>query len=135
MMGIMAEQNDRLRQHPEQRFDPPQIQVDLEEVAATLLAESVGPNRKHRQQTIYRHGPLTLALFLFEAGASLPQHTAKGVVTVRVLQGRLKISAMEQVHELRTGSVLVLAPGVEHDVVAVEASRMLLTVFLDSGNH
>jgi quercetin dioxygenase-like cupin family protein len=127
----MSEQNQRLRPHPEVRFHPPQIQFDIERVAAKLLAEPLPANRLHRQETLYRHGSLTLALFLFEQGASLPQHTADGVVTVQVLQGRLKMSAEGKDHDLPAGSVLVLAPGVRHDVQAVEASRMLLTVCLD----
>jgi len=127
----MNEQSPRLREHPEQRFQPPQLQFDLETASATLLAEPLEVNRRHRQETLYRHGPLTVALFLFEQGASLPQHVAEGVVTVQVLQGRLKMEAEGILHDLRAGSLLVLAPGVRHDVRATEPSRMLLTVCLD----
>lgn len=121
---------NRLRVHPEQRFDHPELQFDLNDVAAKLQAEPMG-NHRHRQETIYRHGPLTVALFLFEEGASMSEHEAKGTVTVQVLKGRLKISADGRSHELPGGSLLVLAPGVRHDVRAVEASQMLLTVCLE----
>ncbi|HEX5245442.1 MAG TPA: AraC family ligand binding domain-containing protein, partial [Tepidisphaeraceae bacterium] len=123
-------EDKRLRVHPEQRFDHPELQFDLNEVAAKLQAEPLG-NRPHRQETIYHHGPLTVALFLFEVGSSMAEHEAKGTVTVQVLKGRLKMSADGQAHELPAGSLLVLAPGVRHDVQAVEASQMLLTVCLD----
>jgi quercetin dioxygenase-like cupin family protein len=124
-------EDKRLREHPEQRFDHPDLQFNLNDTAAKLLAEPLG-SRRHRQETLYRHGPLTVALFLFEAGASLAPHEAEGVVTVQVLQGRLKMSAEQRTHDLPAGSLLVLAPGVKHDVQAIEASRMLLTVCLDS---
>ena len=127
----MSEPNERMRQHPEERFHPPQLQIDLEKVAATLLAEPLPANRKHRQETLYRRHPITVALFLFEQGASLPQHVAEGVVTVQVLQGRLKMIAEGQTHDLPAGSLLVLAPGVKHDVHATEPTRMLLTVCLE----
>ena len=127
----MSEPNPRLREHPERRFDPPQLPFDLEAVAARLLAEPLPANRRLRQETLYRHGPLTLALFLFEQGASLPQHVAEGVATVHVLQGRLKMETEGTAHDLPAGSLLVLAPGVRHDVQAIEPSRMLLTVCLD----
>jgi uncharacterized protein (DUF2249 family)/quercetin dioxygenase-like cupin family protein len=130
----MSEANERLRQHPEQRFRPPQIQVDLEQISAKLQGESVAENRKHRQETLYRHGPLTIALFLFEAGASMPQHSAEGTVIVQVLQGRLKMSSEGRVHDLSAGGMLILAPKVRHDVEAVEPTRMLLTVCLESGS-
>ena len=95
----MSEQNERIRQHPEERFHPPQLQLDLGEIAAKLLAEPLPETRNHRQETLYRHGPLTVALFVFDRGASMPQHVAEGVVTVQVLQGRLKMSAEGQIHD------------------------------------
>jgi quercetin dioxygenase-like cupin family protein len=129
----MSEQNERLRQHPKERFHPPQLQIDLENFASKLQGEPSSEDRKHRQETLYRHGPLTIALFLFDQGALLPQHVAEGVVTVQVLRGRLKMAAEGQVHDLAAGSLLVLAPGVQHDVQAIEPTRMLLTVCLESG--
>jgi quercetin dioxygenase-like cupin family protein len=127
----MSEQNERLRQHPQERFRPPLLHIDLDKVAATLLAEPLPANRHHRQETLYRRHPITVALFLFEAGAELPAHLAEGVVTVQVLQGRLKMTAEGQTHDLPAGSLLVLAPGVKHDVHASEPTRMLLTVCLE----
>jgi quercetin dioxygenase-like cupin family protein len=127
----MNSQPDRLRQHPEQRFGPSQHRIDLGAAAARILAEPMPADRKHRQQTLYRYGPVTVALFLLDRGAGMPQHVAEGVVTVHVLEGRITITAEDQVHALSAGQLLVLAPGVEHDVRADEASRMLLTVCLE----
>ena len=131
----MSEQPDRLRQHPTERFQPTQHLLDLDAVAARLLSEPLPGKPNHRQETLYRHGPVTVALFVFERGAHMPQHVAEGVVTVHVLQGRLTMTAEGQVHQLSSGQLLVLAPGVEHDVQADEPTRMLLTVCLEaSGN-
>ena len=127
----MSEQNSRLRQHPEERFDPPQLQINLQEFAARLRDERPPEIGKHRQETLYRYGPMTIALFLFDQGASMSQHKAEGVVTVQVLQGRLKMTAEGQTHDLPAGSLLILAPGVSHDVQAIEPSKMLLTVCLE----
>jgi quercetin dioxygenase-like cupin family protein len=129
----MSEQPDRLRQHPEGRFYPPQHRIDLNDAAAKLLAEPLGAKRNHRQETLYKHGAITVALFVLERGASMPQHEAEGVVTVHVLDGRLRMSAEGQTHTLRAGQVLILAPGVRHDVDAEEPTRMLLTVCLETG--
>ncbi len=123
---------DRLRQHPDNRFEAAQHEIDLEQVAAKLLAEPLPQKRNHRQETLYKHGPVTVALFLFEAGGELPQHEAGGVVTVQVLAGRLRMTVEGEVHEMTAGQMLVMAPGVRHDVQAVEATRMLLTVCLEA---
>jgi quercetin dioxygenase-like cupin family protein len=126
----MDEPSDRLRQHPAERFEPTQHLLDLNMATAKLLAEQKPGGRPQRQQTLYRRGPVTVALFIFDQGAGLPQHVAQGVVTVHVLEGRLKMSAEGQTHNMAAGQILVMAPGVRHDVLAEEATRMLLTVCL-----
>jgi quercetin dioxygenase-like cupin family protein len=123
----------RLRPHPEDRFAPTQIEIDLNATAARLRAEPRAGERGHRQETLYREGGLTIALFTFERFTDLPPHRAAGVVNIHVLRGRLKIAAEDQVHELRSGQMLVLATGIEHAVAAEEESEMLLTVRLDRG--
>jgi quercetin dioxygenase-like cupin family protein len=126
----MSDQSPRLRQHPDERFQPAQHAIDLREAAARLQAEPPAGQRKHRQETLYRHSPMTVALFLFEPGAHMLPHAAEGVVTVHVLSGRIKMNAEGQAHTLNAGQILLLAPGVQHDVLAEEASQMLLTVCL-----
>jgi quercetin dioxygenase-like cupin family protein len=132
---------DRLREHPEERFRPAQHLCDLDQIAETLRREPLPAARNHRQQTLYKgpdtsNGPTTVALFVFEAGAKMPQHVAQGVVTIHTIGGRLRVLAEGQEHHLGVNQVLVLAPGVEHDVYAETDSRMLLTVCLETaGNH
>lgn len=133
----MTEQPDRLREHPEQRFDAEALRYDLNQEAASLQAKSApGGVAGHRQETLYKgsdinHGPTTIALFDFDAGATLPPHQAKGVVSIHVLAGRIAVAAAGEDHDLAADQMLVLQPDVRHDVRAVESSRMLLTVCLE----
>jgi quercetin dioxygenase-like cupin family protein len=53
-----------------------------------------------------------------------------GAVNIHVLRGCMKISAAEQVHELRAGQMLILAPGVEHSVAAEEEGEISVSVHL-----
>lgn len=121
----------RLRPHPEPRFAAPQHSFNLDEVTAKLKQEIRAGEAGHRQETLYKHGPTTVALFLFGHLTRLPPHRTKGVVTIHLLEGHLQVTAEAQVHDLHAGHLVVLAPGVEHGVVALEESRMLLTVHLD----
>jgi quercetin dioxygenase-like cupin family protein len=54
---------------------------------------------------------------------------------MHVLRGRLKIRAAGQVHELRNGQMLILAPGVPHSVAAEEESEMLVAVHLSEAGR
>jgi quercetin dioxygenase-like cupin family protein len=123
----------RLRPHPETRFAPPRVEIDLNSIVNRLRSEPHTGEAGHRQETLYKSGGLTIALFLFERFTGLPEHRAAGVVNMHVLRGQLKITAEDQVHELRSGQMLVLAPGLKHAVAAEEESEMLVTVRLLDG--
>src|SRR4051812_3612364 len=125
-----ASDGNRNRAHPEVRFAPPQHEIDLRAVARELAAEPASRGGR-RQRALYRHGRLTVALFTFDAGGGPPHHPAAGVVTINVLHGRLRVTAGAEEHDLPAGRLLVLAPGVRHDVSAPEPSTMLLQVYLD----
>ena len=122
---------DRLRTHPEQRFLAGHRKIDLNEATAGLRAEGRPGGGGHRQTTLYKHGGATVALFLFDAGGAMAEHRTNGTVTIHALDGRLRVAAGGQTHELTAGQLVALAPGVPHDVTAAEASRMLLTVHLE----
>jgi len=124
-------QDPRLRQHPHERFAAPQMAIDLQTMIASLRSEPHAGERGHRQETLYHHGSTTIALFAFDRFTDLPEHKANGTVSMHVLRGCLKITAAGQVHELRAGQILFLAPGVPHAVAAEEESEMLVTVHLN----
>ena len=125
--------NERLRVNPAARFAPPQVKIDLEASVTALSAERHAGEAGHRQETLYKDGGLTIALFLFERFSGLSEHRAAGSVNIHALRGHLKITAEDQVHELRAGQMLLLAPGIKHAVAAEEESVMLLTVRLTGG--
>jgi hypothetical protein len=68
----------RLRQHPQERFAVPQLLVDLDMVISTLRSEPQAGERGHRQETLYRHGGYTIALFAFDRFTGLSAHKANG---------------------------------------------------------
>ena len=119
---------ERLRPHPEDRFAAAQLAVDLQTVIARLRSEPQAGERGHRQETLYRRGGYTIALFAFDRFTGLSEHKANGIVNMHVLRGCMKITAAGQVHELRAGQMLILAPGMAHAVAAEEEGEMLVTV-------
>lgn len=123
---------EQLRPTPMERFAGPSQVVDLGEASRALQAEAHSAHSGHRQITLLHHTPITQLLVAFEAGGALDNHAAHGLVTVQVLTGRLMIQADGHNHTLSAGHVLILQPDVLHNVRALEASAMLLTVCLTS---
>ncbi len=127
----MEQQQERLRQAPVDRFAGAEHVYDLAGIAAQLRAEPHPATDGHRQMTIARHGSVALVLFDFEADGRLVDHVAGGLVTIHVLAGGIEVKTPDGHHELGAGTVLVLAPGVKHDLHASVPSQVLLTVHLE----
>lgn len=123
--------NDRLRTPPSERFAGDTHVFSLPAVLKELRAEAHPARHGHRQITLLHRPKVTQVLFSFEAGGSLDQHSAPGLVTIHVLEGRLSIEAGGTDRELAAGEVIVLDPDVPHDVRAAEEAAMLLTVHLN----
>lgn len=130
----MTSPDNRVRPRPAERFAPAEDQVDLQAAAQRLWQEPKAGQHGHRQMALFRHGPATVALYCFEAGASLPDHVVDGSVLIQVIKGRLIVHTDNGRHELQAGHLLRLAPGVKHDVEAEETSEMLLTVCIEGPN-
>ena len=122
--------DDRLRTAPTERFDAEHLVFDLHAEASSLETEH-GPNKHgHRQKTLYKHAGRTVALFVLDAGSCLREHAANGVVTVQAIEGTLHVTAGSEAHNIKAGGILVMAPGVRHDVRADSRAVFLLQISL-----
>lgn len=125
----------RLREHPVSRFEGDVHFFDLNAATQQLCGEAHSATEGHRQIALYHYGSVTQVLFAFNPDGALEEHAANGVVSIHVLNGRLVVNAAGEDHELQSGQVLTLAPGVRHSVRALEISNMLLTVHLHGAKH
>jgi quercetin dioxygenase-like cupin family protein len=126
-------QYDRLRPAPSERFAGSSHLFDLQRALAALRSESHPGRDGHRQVTIFHRAPISHVLFAFDEGGTLPSHSARGSVTIHILEGEFVLRVDGSDHEMRAGQLLVLKPDVVHDVRALEQGAMLLTVVMDNG--
>ena len=126
-MGTVSSQR---RRPPRERFAGEEHLFDLAAEAEKLRREPSGERNGHRQVTLFRRDTTAVVLFDFEAGGYLLDHAADGYVMIQVLSGEVRTTTADEDRAMPAGSLLVLMPGVHHDVRAVTASRMLLTVHM-----
>ena len=131
-MHMQNPDHSRMRPHPESRFSGVAHLVDLSEVAHRLRGESNTGERGHRQETCFKQGNLTVALFVFERFTQLPEHAVKGVVALHLLKGFVIVTVEGARHELKPGQILSMASGARHMVKAEEESDVLVTVSPES---
>jgi quercetin dioxygenase-like cupin family protein len=104
-------------------------------VSSLDIAKELAGSRQHKpwQSGLYsklllKTDDLRVLLISMETGAKLKEHHADGTVSIHALEGTLCIHAQGQTHTLRTGQILALAPGIKHDLEALEDSALLLTI-------
>ncbi|MES2177642.1 MAG: cupin domain-containing protein [Gemmatimonadota bacterium] len=120
---------DRPRPHPSDRFAGAEHLLDIPAALRALRAEARPGANGHRQIALMHQGPVRLVLFAFDAGGSMKEHAAPGWVTIHVLAGRLSVRTEAEQHDLNSGQILSLAPGVSHQLQATDEVDMLLGVY------
>ncbi|HZI75015.1 MAG TPA: hypothetical protein VFD73_13510 [Gemmatimonadales bacterium] len=78
----MAESDQRLRPHPNDRLAGPVVPLNFADLARALRAEPHQAKGGHRQAGLIHRGHVRLLLFTFEAGGHLPEHRAPGHVVI-----------------------------------------------------
>jgi quercetin dioxygenase-like cupin family protein len=128
-----TEQRDRRRPPPRERFAGVEKLFNLTREFDQLPSESV-IRQGHMQKALYRHGPITTAIFTFEADGAIDQHVVDGESILHVLEGRLFVRTSLSEYTLGPGEVLLIDPGVPLDLRAIAPTRMLMMwVLIDGG--
>lgn len=79
-------------------------------------------------RTVLRAEGARLVLFSFDTGEELSEHTAAMPVLLQVLDGALEVTADGQTVTLKPAGVIHLPTRMPHSVLALEPTRMLLTM-------
>lgn len=79
-------------------------------------------------RTVLRAEGVRVVLFSFDAGQELTEHTAAIPVLLQVLDGHVRVTADGRTVDLHPGGLVHLTTRLPHAVLAVEPSRLLLTM-------
>ena len=103
---------------------PPQAMTVVDDLAALVpLAEDSTVSR-----TVLRADGVRVVVFAFDTDQELSEHTAAVPVLVWVLDGAVRFGAEGRETVLRPGGLVHLDARVPHWVVALEPTRMALTL-------
>jgi quercetin dioxygenase-like cupin family protein len=99
------------------------------EIAKLKSAPSWQEAPGRSSETLARYSGFSVVLVLMKAETQMNTHHADGTTSLYLIQGCIRIHLPEkQVADLGVGELLVLQPGLEHDVQAREESAFLLTI-------
>ncbi|HWB14917.1 MAG TPA: AraC family ligand binding domain-containing protein [Vicinamibacterales bacterium] len=105
----------------------PFLEFDLAREVSALHLEpewQQGQNAK----TLVKYDDLRIVLLALQAHARVPEHRARGRVSIQTIEGHVHVRAEGRTFDLPTGALLTLNRDVPHDVEAIEDSALLLTI-------
>jgi quercetin dioxygenase-like cupin family protein len=122
--------NEATQQRPEgdRVMDAAMVTIDLPSFAKQIKQESTWKDTDRNAITVFKTNGMRLVLIALHAGAEMKTHTADGIISVHVMDGRMKFNADNRSIELNTGQMLALHKGIPHSILAIEETVFLLTL-------
>jgi len=106
----------------------PMMTFDLRSQLEELRGEDSYQRTGRAGRTLAKSGRFRLVLVAIAPDGSIGTHQAESPITVQVLEGHIQYRADGSDHQLHSGQILFFGPGEAHDIRAVEASALLLTI-------
>lgn len=107
------------------------LEIDLNKFIAELKQETTWADSDHNSITVFKSYNMTIVLIGMHANAELKTHTAKGHITVQVLEGEIKFTAEQQTVSREKGQMICLRENIPHSVLAIKESFFLLTMMIN----
>jgi quercetin dioxygenase-like cupin family protein len=104
------------------------LTFDLNEETEALRHEHGWRDSGHSAKTLVKHHDQRIVLIAMKPGARMMKHQTAGAVSIHVLSGRLKLTVGKTTVDVSSGGLLALDQALPHDVEAIDASSLLLTI-------
>jgi quercetin dioxygenase-like cupin family protein len=112
----------------------PSLTFDLSRQIKELRRETYWQGGRN-SRTLARFDDLRIVLTAIQANTTIHEHRSAGRISLQTIEGHLRMHAGGRAFDLPAGKVIVLDPGVPHDVHAMEDSAFLLTIAWPGGSE
>ncbi len=127
METLMNETAVRRNEH-QRIIDATMVNVNLPHFINQIKEEEAWKKNDRNAITLLKTSFLRIVLIALHKGAILKKHTVPQMLTVQVLEGKMKFITDVQTIELIAGDMIALYEGIAHTVVATEETVFLLTL-------
>jgi quercetin dioxygenase-like cupin family protein len=120
-------------QRPARRLVAASLDFDLEAELSSLKEEPSWLRGDRNARTLVEEPAFRVTLTALKAATRVREHRTDGWVSIQTTRGHLRVHLPQREVDLPAGRVVVLEPGVPHDVEALDdESAFLLTVAMPS---
>ncbi len=116
------------RPEGERIMDAPLVTIDLRSFKEQIRNEKTWKDSDRNAITVFKTNGMRIVLIALHKGAEMIKHTAKGIISLQVLKGKMMFNTDEQSIKLSKGQVVVLHEGIPHSLKAKKETIFLLTL-------
>jgi quercetin dioxygenase-like cupin family protein len=122
--------NEATAQRPQGNriMDAALVAIDIPSFSKQIKNEKPWNNSDRNAITVFKTNGLRIVLIALHKNAEMIEHTAGGMISLQVLEGKIIITTEAQSVELGKGQMLALHENVPHSVFAKEETIFLLTL-------
>jgi quercetin dioxygenase-like cupin family protein len=126
--------NDATPQRPdgERILNATLVKMDLYKFINQIKNETTWTNSDRNSVTIFKSETMRIVLMGLHENAELKPHKANGVISVQVLEGKIKFIAEQQSSLIEKGQMIALQENITHSVTALTESFFLLTLAMNN---
>lgn len=117
-----------LRPEGERAMDAALVKIDIPAFIESIRNEKQWKDSNRNAITVFKTNGLRIVLMALHKDAEMKEHTADGLISIQMLEGRMIFKTEEQAVELNKGQMLALHEGIPHSMVAKEETIFLLTL-------
>lgn len=117
-----------LRPKGDRIIDAPMVSIDLSALTEQIRQESTWKEGDRNAITVFKTEGMRIVLVALHEHAEMKPHTAAGIISVQVLEGKIRFTTGQQSDMFEKGQMLTLHEGISHSVFAEQESIFLLTI-------
>jgi len=125
---IKYNESTPLRPEGDRLLDAQMVLMDLSEFQDKIKDEKAWKEGDRNAITLFKSDGMRVVLIALHAGSEMKPHTAPGIISVQVLEGKISFITAQQTAELSKGQMLTLHQNIPHSVLAQKESTFLLTL-------
>jgi quercetin dioxygenase-like cupin family protein len=120
---------------PDRKMDEPFLLFDFAEITKTVKAEEAWKNGDRNALTLLKNSYMTVVLISLKSSAKINFHHSGKLASIQILEGAVNFKTNNNTSLLKTGGFLAIHEQVEHILIALVESVILLTMTAYPAKH
>ncbi len=127
-MEIKRNESTESRPKGDRIMNAPVVHVNVPEFLKQIKKEPAWENSDRNAITVFKSDELRIVLTALHKNAVIDEHTANGLISVQVLDGKINFETLGNTYPVEKGELITLHRKIPHKVVAVKESVFLLSI-------